>query len=47
MGAHALRTGSITGAVLCNDQTRVITVGNDKRITFWDCRTKEPTGIAL
>ena len=37
--------GGINGIALTKDQTSVITVGQEKRCSFWDLRDQQPTKV--
>ena len=39
------RMGGINGIALTKDQTLVITVGQEKRATFWDLRDQNPKTV--
>lgn len=45
LSAHRTKMGYLNGVALAPDQVQVVTVGSDKRISFWDLREKNPLQV--
>lgn len=45
ISSHTQRMGAIHSVALSRDQSLVMTVGQEKRITYWDLRTPEPVMV--
>ena len=43
--SHVQRMGGINCITLSNDETQVLTVGQEKRISFWDLREHNPIRV--
>lgn len=43
--SHVQRMGGINHITLSKDETQVLTVGQEKRISFWDLREHNPTRV--
>lgn len=39
---HSQRMGGVNAVALSGDQTTVLTVGQEKRVTYWDLRERHP-----
>ena len=42
MFCHSQRMGGINGIVISHDQSTVISVGQEKKLTFWRVDAQEP-----
>ena len=45
LSSHEQRNGGINDAVLCGDQVQVVTVGQERKLSFWDLREPQPLQI--